>query len=249
MIDLHCHLLPGIDDGAKNLDAALSMARLAVNNGIDHAVMTPHINPGRYSNSRSSIEGEWRGFARDLREAGIPLQTSFAAEVRIAPEVLAMLAADEIPFLGEIDGYRVMLLEFPHSHIPPGSATFVEELLRRRIRPLIAHPERNKEVMRNTAKVERLAHMGCLLQLTAGSLAGSFGRPARLCALQLVSHDACFAIASDAHNLKARIPDLRAGFKVALTIVGKKRALELVEGNPRMLVGRGGSMHQLDAAG
>ncbi|MCH7502498.1 MAG: hypothetical protein IIA10_03995 [Proteobacteria bacterium] len=117
MIDLHCHLLPGIDDGARTLVEALDMARIAVDNGIDHAVMTPHLHPGRYENTRSSTEKPLREFRAALRKEQIALEISVAAEVRLAIEILPLLEQDEVPFLGEMDGYRIMLLEFPHGHM------------------------------------------------------------------------------------------------------------------------------------
>ncbi len=100
MIDIHCHLLPGIDDGAKTLAQALDMARTAVGNGIDYAVMTPHLHPGRYENTRSSTEKPLREFREALRKEQIALEISVAAEVRLAIEILPWLEEDEVPFLG-----------------------------------------------------------------------------------------------------------------------------------------------------
>ncbi len=149
MIDIHCHLLPGIDDGAKTLTEALDMARIAVGNGIDYAVMTPHLHPGRYENTRSSTEQPLREFRAALRKELIPLQISAAAEVRLSPEILPLMEQNELPFLGEMDGNRIMLLEFPHSHITLGADKLIQKLLDNRIRPIIAHPERNKDVIRD----------------------------------------------------------------------------------------------------
>jgi len=236
MIDLHCHLLPSIDDGPKSLNDSLAMARFAVDADIEFAVLTPHFNPGRYPNTRTTIETHWRNFQKALEDAEIPLQTRFAAEVRISPDIFPLILENEIPFLGQLDGYNVLLLEFPHSHIPPGSERFTEKLIESGVRPLIAHPERNKDVMRNLSKIEPFIRAGCLLQLTASSVSGDFGPRANARALELLEYEACYAIASDAHNLKSRKPDLRAGAAAAEKVLGPQLARELVYDNPRAIV-------------
>jgi protein-tyrosine phosphatase len=236
MIDIHCHLLPGIDDGARTLDEALTMARASVDDGVNFAVMTPHLHPGRYENTRSTIELQLQLFRNALRKENIPLHIGMAAEVRLSPEVLSLIEQDEVPFLGELDGYRIMLLEFPHGHIPPGADNLVARLLQQKIRPIIAHPERNKDVMRNLAKIEPFIEMGCLLQITAGALLGGFGEGAYLCAQQLLEYEVFTVLASDAHNLKARCPGLREGMDAAAEILGKEAAYDLVYKNPLSIV-------------
>jgi protein-tyrosine phosphatase len=237
MIDLHCHLLPGIDDGARTTAEALDMARTAVDDGIDYAVMTPHLHPGRYENTRSSTAEPLREFRTALRKEQIDLEIRAAAEVRLAVEILPLLEQDEVPFLGEMDGYRIMLLEFPHSHITHGAENLIQKLLDKKIRPIIAHPERNKEVIRDLAKVKPFVEMGCLLQLTASAVAGHFGKGPHLCARQLLERGLVNVLATDAHNLKGRRPELRAGMQAAAEIVGEAAAHEMVHENPRAILG------------
>ncbi len=239
MIDLHCHLLPGIDDGARTLVEALDMARTAVGNGIDYAVMTPHLHPGRYENTRSSTEHPVREFRAALRKEKIALEISVAAEVRLAVEILSLLEQDEVPFLGEMDGYRIMLLEFPHGHITHGAENLIQKLLDDKIRPIIAHPERHKDVIRDLTKIEPVIEMGCLLQLTASAVAGHFGEGPHLRARQLLELGVVFVLATDAHNLKGRRPELREGMEAAAEIVGNAAAHALVHENPRAIVGPG----------
>jgi protein-tyrosine phosphatase len=212
------------------------MARAAVANGIGCAILTPHIHPGRYENTRSIIENHWRAFERELRIADIPLRTGIAAEVRLSPEILDLIEKDEIPFLGEVSGYRIMLLEFPHSHIPPGADKLVDKLLQMKIRPMIAHPERNKEVIRNIEKIDPFVEMGCLMQLTASSVAGRFGPGARIRARQLLGYEACVVLATDSHNMNARVPDLYEGYEAAAEVLGAEAAARLVEDNPFRIV-------------
>lgn len=236
MIDIHCHFLPGIDDGPGTLDEALALARLAVENGITHTVITPHIHAGRWDNSASIIRTVGRDFQHALVENNIPLQVGFAAEVRIGLEIMEQINNRQIPFLGFWEGKKVMLLEMPHSHVPVGIEHLVTWLMERDILPMIAHPERNKDVHRHFSKIEPLIGMGCLFQLTAGSVAGQFGEPSRQRAVQLLEYGAVTVLASDAHNIKNRPPDLRSGCDAAAEVVGTDEAFRLVLDNPWAIV-------------
>ena len=236
MIDLHCHFLPGIDDGAQSLADGLALAQAAAADGITYSVLTPHIHPGRYENTRSSIEQAFRAFRLALRRAHIPLHVGMAAEVRLSPELVALLSANEVPFLGELDGYRIMLLEFPHTQITPGADKLIQRLLKQRIRPLIAHPERNQDVIRDLSKIEPFVEMGCFLQITAGALVGHFGQAPRRRAMQLLEFDIFKVLATDAHNLDGRRPALRAGMEAAARVIGPQAAHDLVHRNPRMIL-------------
>lgn len=236
MIDLHCHLLPAIDDGPDTLSEALDLARLALANGIEHSVVTPHIHPGRYENERANIESAVTDFKAALKAHNIPLKISSGGEVRISVEAISMVRHTQIPMLGHENGYDIMLLEFPHSHILPGSDKLVAHLLNQNIRPMIAHPERNKDVMRSLDKLLPFVEAGCLLQLTAGSVAGSFGKFARQRAIEMLERGWVTVLASDAHNHKYRPPDLRAGRDAAAAIIGEAAAMDLVLGRPASIL-------------
>ncbi|WP_207951992.1 tyrosine-protein phosphatase [Pseudomaricurvus alcaniphilus] len=236
MIDLHCHYLPGIDDGAGTMEEALDLARASVANGIHCAIMTPHLHPGRHDNTKAGIARHTTNFRRALKQAGIPLHIGFAAEVRLGAETLSLVESDQVPFLGELDGYKIMLLEFPHSHMPPGADNLVQRLLDHKIRPIIAHPERNKDVMRNVDKITPFIEMGCILQLTAASVANRFGDKAYQRAIQLLQCGAPIVLATDAHNLNGRAPMLREGLEAATAIVGHKAADDMVNRLPLSIV-------------
>jgi protein-tyrosine phosphatase len=238
MIDLHCHLLPGVDDGSRNMEQSLSLAQQAVADGITHSVVTPHIHAGRYSNTRSSLEPVFLGFVAELAKADINLKLSLGGEVRLGIEILQLLEENEIPMLGQMDGYRVMLLEFPHSHILPGADKLVNFLLKKNIRPLIAHPERNKDVMRSLDKIYPFVQAGCMLQVTAGSLCGNFGSIAEQRAKQMLEKGWVTVLASDAHNEKHRPPKISEGRAVAEQIVGKQEADDLVFSMPQRILGQ-----------
>jgi protein-tyrosine phosphatase len=236
MIDLHCHFLPGIDDGAQTLADGLALAQAAAADGITYSVMTPHINPGRYENTRSTIEKAFKEFQLALRKGRVPLHIGMAAEVRLSQEIVTLLSENEVPFLGQLDGYSIILLEFPHTHIPPGADKLVERLLKLKIKPLIAHPERNQDVIRDLSKIEPFIQMGCFIQITAGALLGHFGRAPQRRALQLLEFDVFKVLASDAHNLTGRRPALREGMEAAARVVGAQAAHDLVNRNARMIL-------------
>ena len=212
------------------------MARLAVASGITHPALTPHLHPGRWENTRSALEPAFGLFRRALRTNGIALELGLACEARIAPELLPLIERHEVPFLGELDGYRILLLEFPHGQIPLGADKFAARLLQLKVRPLIAHPERNREALRSRDRLRVFEEMGCLFQLTAGSFAGRFGESAERLALQLLESESTFVLASDAHNLTARPPDLRHGEGVATRVLGNVHARRLVHDNPWRIV-------------
>jgi protein-tyrosine phosphatase len=232
MIDLHNHLLPGIDDGAGDMQTSLAMARLAVENGITHMVCTPHIHPGRYENSAAGIRKACDAFIAALAEADVPLRVSCAAEVRFSSEMLTGVLDGSIPFLGEWQGKKVLLLEFPHGDMPFGGERMTEWLLQQNIIPLIAHPERNKGLMQHPAKLKPFLKQGCLLQLTAASVAGRFGDPARRLAHAMLEEGVVDIIATDAHNLDHRPPELLPGLEEAARILGEREAQRLVVDTP-----------------
>ena len=235
MVDIHSHLLPGVDDGARSLDEALALARACVEDGTVHLVLTPHIYPGLYDNARDGIGAAFELFKNALTDARIPLSVSFAGEVRLSPEVLPLIEAGQVPFLGESDGYRNMLLELPDGQIPVGAAAFVNLLFARRIRPVIVHPERNKAVMEHPDKVRDFIDAGCYLQVTAGSIVGQFGSRAEAAAEALLEREWVHVIASDAHNLRSRRPMMHEARNALARQYGRDTALRLTQFAPAAL--------------
>jgi protein-tyrosine phosphatase len=236
VIDLHCHYLPGIDDGAQTLEESLDLARAAVAAGITAAVMTPHIHPGRYENTGPSVKKLCAAFQQVLKHKQIPLHVYAGGEVRVSSEIMEMVERDEIPYLGELDGYRIVLLEFPHGHLVFGADKLVAWLLARRIRPLIAHPERNKDVMRNLDKIRPFVEMGAMLQLTGASVLGQFGKPALQCARQILEKGWAAVVATDSHNLRHRPPNLDLAHTALVEIAGESYARDLTHNTPALIV-------------
>ena len=236
MIDLHCHLLHGVDDGPDVLEESLQLCRMAVADGITRAIVTPHIHPGRWDNTRESIELGCDKLRHVANRNRIPLELGFAAEVRVDDHVMQMIASDDLPFYGEVDGYKIMLLEFPHGHLVPGSEELVQWLLRQGIRPMIAHPERNKQIMKNMSQLQPFIDAGCWLQVTAGSVTGHFGEKPMSIAHQLLQIDAVTVLASDGHNARARPPALSQAYEHIAAEYGVERARRLLLDVPAAIV-------------
>ena len=235
MYDLHCHLLPGIDDGPETLEQALELAQCAIDNGITHSVVTPHIHLGRYDNNSASIALAVTQFKQALIQANIPLQLAYAGEIRLGAEILDWVINNHIPYLGTYHGHRVLLLELPHSHVPPGCENLIQWLLQQNITPMIAHPERNKDIMRDINKLTPFVEQGCLFQLTAGSVAGFFGDQAYQTAHTILANGDATILASDAHNINNRPPSLSEGLNAAAETIGMEKAQRLVFDTPKAI--------------
>ena len=236
MIDLHCHLLPGIDDGARDMPMALDLARMSVANGITHAVLTPHVYAGRWDNRLSNLGGVFSDYKNALAAARIPLQVYLGGEVHLLPDAFNLMDARDLPYLGVWRGYKVILLELPDSHIPVGVLKAVDMFVRAGYLPMIAHPERNKEVMRNVKRLQPLLKAGCLVQLTAASVVGKFGAPAHKTCLKLLDNGWATVVATDAHNLVHR-PPIMAEARAALDeMYGEEAGEVLTSANPRTIL-------------
>ena len=236
VVDVHCHLLPGIDDGPQTLDDALNLARHAAASGISRSILTPHILPNRYDNTLEGIRKAAAKFRNALAANKIALEIGYAAEVRVGPEIVQLAEEHVLPFLGTVDGYGIVLIEFPDSHILPGSDKLAAWLLGRKIRPLIAHPERNKDILRDGRKLLPFVREGCLVQLTADAVAGEFGEPCALRAREFLERGWVTVLASDAHDTVYRPPRIAPGRDAAARIVGETEALRLTRDNPRRIV-------------
>ncbi len=249
MIDIHCHLLPGIDDGPADAKAALALAQALVSDGITQVVMTPHVFPGRFENRRSSIVDEQQAFLALMQETGLKLDILWAGEVRLTPEVLDLLVIDELPFLGRTGNLRNLLLEMPDGQVPLGALNFVRHLLAARIRPVIAHPERNRGVMDKIDRLEPLLDAGCVAQVTAGSLVGQFGVRAQEVAIELLQRGWVEAIASDAHNLTGRRPRMVDAAAWLTQHFGAAKAHQLTVLGPASLCADNASVNTVQSVG
>jgi protein-tyrosine phosphatase len=238
MIDIHCHLIPGIDDGPTTYAESFQLAQALVADGVTHVVCTPHVFPGRFENRRSSIQDDFAVLQRRLAEDGVALSLSWAGEVRLTPEALDLLAIHELPFLGQLKDEHTMLLELPDGQIPMGADQFVDRLIRHRIRPVIVHPERNRALIDDPDKLEDFVDMGCFVQLTASSVSGHFGSRVQAAAQAFLDEGWVHAVASDSHNLGGRKPRMTAAAEWLRTHYGDQTARRLTWAGPAMLSGR-----------
>ncbi len=235
MIDIHTHILPGIDDGAKDLTESLALLKLAENDGITHMVATPHIHVGRFNNSISVINDNLANLQQNAKNEGINVKLAAAAEVRLDVELMAMVMANKLPFIGKIADKNVLLLELPHSHMPQGYDKFIQWLAKQNIRVIIPHPERNRDIQSNLYYIQHLNQLGCDFQLTASSIEGEWGESAQTIALQMLKDGLVNYVASDAHSVKRRPPILSQARKTVAQLIGEEQATMLFITNPLQL--------------
>lgn len=230
MIDLHCHLLPGVDDGAPDLATSLAMARIAVADGIVVIACTPHIYPGMYDNNGPAIRQAVAKLQGQLNEAGIPLRLTLGADTHIAPDLVASLRAGQAPTLHDS---RYFLLEPPHHVAPPRLAETVFDLLAAGYVPVITHPERLSWIEDRYETFLDLARQGAWLQVTAGSLTGRFGKAAQYWGERLLDEGWVHILATDSHGVDRRPPLLAEGQRAAERWLDADEAWRLVETRPQ----------------
>lgn len=233
MIDLHCHLLPGVDDGPSTLDISLQMARMAVADGITTLACTPHIYPGMYDNTAQSIRQATSDLQAHLDELDIPLQLTYASDTHVMPNLIAQLQRGEVPTFNQ---GRYFLLEPPHHVQPPNFAGFVFSLLAAGYIPIITHPERLSWIENDYAAFVALARHGAWMQLTAGSLTGRFGANPQYWAERMLDEGLVHVIATDSHAAERRPPLLREGVTAAAVWVGAEEAERMVTVRPQAVL-------------
>lgn len=205
MIDLHFHLLPGIDDGPPTLDDAVALAAAAVAAGTQTIVATPHVNR-TYRNDAAAIGASLEAVKARLAEEDLPLEVRGGAE--LAMTMVGAMRGEQLAEL-TLDGSRWLLLECPFVPVASGFDLLVAELQGRGHSVLLAHPERSQMFHRDPELLRRLVSDGALVSITAGSLVGRFGGEVKRFSRQLVDAGLVHNVASDAHNLSSRPPGMR----------------------------------------
>lgn len=205
LIDLHCHLLPAIDDGAPDMEISLAMARAAVEDGIRITACTPHIMPGRFPNVGPDIRRCVKRLQERLDAEGIPLHLVTGADVHLTPHLVAGLRSGEVLSLNDS---RYLLLEPPHHVAPPRLEDSIFQLMAAGYHPIITHPERLSWIEDRYPMMRRLAEAGVWMQVTAGAVTGAFGGRVRYWAERMLDEGLVHIVASDAHNIRKRPPGL-----------------------------------------
>ena len=229
MIDLHCHLLPGIDDGAPDFETALAMARAAVADGITITACTPHIYPGLYENDGAGIRAAISGLQHLLDRQGIQLKLVAGADAHVVPELIEGLKSRRIPTL---NGSRYFLFEPPHHVAPPRLEETAFSAITAGFIPVVTHPERLTWIDTHYALFERLVKAGVWMQVTAGALTGRFGGKPRYFAEKLLDQGLVHILATDAHHIERRPPLLAEARDAAAKRLGDDEAQHLVFTRP-----------------
>jgi protein-tyrosine phosphatase len=229
VIDLHCHILPGIDDGATDIAVSLAMARAQVTQGVSVVACTPHILPGLYHNSGPAIRQATAQLQEALQQEGIPLQLVTGADVHMTPDFAGGLRSGRLLSIADS---RYVLVEPPHHTAPPQLEDFFFNLVVAGYVPILTHPERLSWVPSRYAMIKRLVHGGVWMQLTAASFTGAFGRNALYWAERMLDDGCVHVLASDAHDAERRPPDLAVGREMVAKRVGAEEAQCLILTRP-----------------
>jgi protein-tyrosine phosphatase len=202
LIDLHCHLMPEVDDGAKDLQESVEMAKMAVAEGITHIVATPHHNNGQYSNSKQQIVAKVRELQDALQKENIPLTILPGQEPRINGDILQDYENGNLLTINDFGKY--VLIELPSNHVPRYTEQILFDLQMKELTPIIVHPERNQEIIENPDILYQLVKRGACTQITASSITGHFGKKIKKFAFDVIEANLTHFIASDAHNVTTR---------------------------------------------
>jgi len=230
MVDIHCHILPGIDDGSKSWEMTAEMCRLAVEDGITHIVATPHSND-EYEYNRERFTG-MLGQLHDA--ANGELTFSLGCDFHFSYDNIQDALAN--PRRYTIGDSQYLLIEFSDYGIPPSVMQDVFTIASRGMVPIITHPERNQPLLKNPDLVLKLVEQGCLVQITANAVTGAWGSRSRKMVEWLLQREAVHAIASDAHDPVRRKPVMSQARNAVAELAGHEVAEALVTYNPEAIV-------------
>ncbi len=235
MVDIHCHILPGLDDGAGNMSDAIEMAELAVSSGIKSIIATPHCNiPGGYHNYWGlSLEDDIRLLQEKIQSRNIDLRIYHGQEVFLASGFAQMLHQGKLITLNES---RYMLVEFDLNENADIAYRKLQQVLAEGCIPIVAHPERYGFVIEQTEAIYRMKDLGALLQVNRGSIKGAFGRIPMKKAMDILSSYQADFIATDAHSQYSRTPYLADVHEFISETISPEYGDVLVNINPQKVL-------------
>jgi protein-tyrosine phosphatase len=216
--DIHCHILPGLDDGAENSETALEMARKAWEKGTRHIIATPHVIIGSVKQNREHVRESINALTRQLQDKGLNLTIYPGCEVFICPDLPDLYEKGHIFTL---NGSRYMLIELPMMEIPSYTEAVLYELQLKGIVPIIAHPERNQMLQRDMHFLQKAVERGILAQVNSGSITGLYGKAAKRTALKMIEANFIHFVASDAHTNRSRTTNLSKAAKIVQGLFGQ----------------------------
>ena len=234
MIDLHSHVLFGVDDGPKTAAESLDLLRGAAQDGTRRIVATPHTCNQAYMNSPAKVRQAVAELNRLAGDSGIDIEVVAGSEVHFFENVLGAVRADEVMSFADMRKY--VLVEFPTRYVPQSARAVFFELLIAGITPVIAHPERNHEFLENQELLSSLVDSGARVQLTADSILGAWGRAPKKAMIEFLKGDLGHFIASDGHHPKLRPARMSEAVKEVARVIGKSRAEQMVEANPEAVL-------------
>jgi protein-tyrosine phosphatase len=230
MVDIHCHILPGIDDGAETWDITTKMCRMAVRDGITHIVATPHCN-GIYEYERAHFTNMLATLS-EVSEG--ELTFSIGCDFHLSAPNLQEAMDDPQRFAMGDTNY--IMIEFEHYGIPSDADEQLMALVSRGMVPIITHPERNAYLVQNLDRVSRFIEFGCLVQVTANAFTGFWGLKSKKAAEKLLKRHAIHIVATDAHDLTLRPPILSEARRRISELADADVAEALVTHNPAAVV-------------
>lgn len=233
MIDIHTHILPGIDDGAKDIEESLKMAQIAANDGITRIIATPHVITGLYENKKQDIIKAVAILNTQLTKQHIPVEILPGAEYRLEPELPRQLSRGELLTLN--NSGRYLLVELPDAFIPKYTEDVLYQIQLQGITPVIAHPERNMILCKDPGRLKELILRGMTAQVTTSSITGAFGTQPRKSGLYFIKQQLIHIIASDAHSCSGRIPELKACSQIITQRFGQQTSRVFFRENPERI--------------
>jgi protein-tyrosine phosphatase len=233
VIDIHSHILPQVDDGARSVEEAVEMARIATEDGIEYMVSTPHMFNGLSENPEPSKIVDRVAALNEAIKNPNGVKILPGNEVHISHDIAEHVRNNRVT---KINQRNYMLVEFPQLTVPIGADELFYKLLLQGVRPILVHPERNGQIQAIPAIVARFIERGVYIQVTAMSVTGEFGPAAKQTAERLLQHNCVHFLATDTHRTRSRPPILSRGRDAAAMVIGPQKARALVEDNPLAVI-------------
>lgn len=232
-IDIHSHIIPGIDDGARDESVALKMLKMAQQSGTGHIIATPHYVYGNTRYGFATIIEKCEALNRLAASAGINITVYPGCEVFITPELIELY---EQGLIGTLANSCYMLVEFPMMSIPSYTDNVLYNLQLKGITPIIAHPERYSEIQYDSERLKSFIDRGILAQVNSGSITGVYGRESKKSVMRIIKEGLVQFVASDAHSASGRNPDMSKAAAIIEKKYGSKMRNDLFSLNPTKII-------------
>ncbi|MCD5324119.1 MULTISPECIES: tyrosine-protein phosphatase [Pontibacillus] len=240
MIDIHCHILPGLDDGPQSMDDSIRMARAAYKDGIRTIIATPHDQNGAFENHREGVIDSVRALNEELEDRDIPVTILPGQETRIHGDMVDDITKGRLLPLKETSGY--IFVELPSDHVPRYTSQLLFDLQVAGYKPIIVHPERNRELVQHPDQLYKFVKNGAFTQVTAASIAGKFGKKIAKFSEQMIEANLTHFVASDAHNTSTRSFYMKSAYNVIDQEFGTEMTYQFMDNAELLLEGKMAAM-------